>query len=232
MFDPYADQSEEKQVANHLLTVPPDYPALPVPVPPMLEEAIGYDSRLLNREADFVSFYWGDGNEAYWYDGAAFSCVSNRQAYLLFIKHPKVKPYLADPKATAKGRQYLLNHGLSPKKAAIFTVSYNLGSAEIPNEYRLVLDRRHRKLFVVLERDAVSLLERQWTPDGELPQPPTEQEIEQAGEQFIDLMKQLDDSNSELYQKLDHNITVNKMIAAAEAERLLYNELKTWLENA
>lgn len=57
---------------------------LPIPVPPMLEEAMGYDG-----EARLVAFYWGGGDEAYYADGYRSAC-GEWDAFLLFIEHPSV----------------------------------------------------------------------------------------------------------------------------------------------
>jgi hypothetical protein len=61
---------------------------LPIPVPPMLEEAMGYDG-----EARLVAFYWGGGDEAYYADGYRSAC-GEWDAFLLFIEHPAVAPAL------------------------------------------------------------------------------------------------------------------------------------------
>lgn len=61
---------------------------LPVPVPPMLEEACGYGS-----QAKYVAFYWGAGDEAYVDDGRS-SCTGEWDAYLTLMQHPTVAPWL------------------------------------------------------------------------------------------------------------------------------------------
>ncbi len=65
-----------------------DMTVLPVPVPPMLEEAMGYDG-----EARLIACYWGGGDEAYYTDGYRSPC-GERDAFLLFIEHPTVAPAL------------------------------------------------------------------------------------------------------------------------------------------
>jgi hypothetical protein len=62
---------------------------LPIPVPPMLEEAMGYDGN-----GRLVAFYWGGGDEAYYADGYQSAC-GEWDAFLLFVEHPAVEPALA-----------------------------------------------------------------------------------------------------------------------------------------
>jgi hypothetical protein len=62
-----------------------------IPVPPMLEAALGYpgDSR-------FVAFWWEQaGDELAWDDGRESTVGANWYAWLIFVQHPSVEPYLA-----------------------------------------------------------------------------------------------------------------------------------------
>lgn len=60
------------------------------PVPPMLEEAIGYDG-----SARLVAFYWQPaGDECTWDDGRCSVCGANWGAWLAYIQHPTVWPHL------------------------------------------------------------------------------------------------------------------------------------------
>lgn len=61
---------------------------LPVAVPPMLEQAIGYlgDARL-------VAFFFDAGDEAYYADGRITTC-GEWDAYDLYVNHPLVAPRL------------------------------------------------------------------------------------------------------------------------------------------
>lgn len=62
---------------------------LSILVPPMLEEAIGYDG-----SARFVAFYWMPGGDECMYDDGRLSGTGNWQAYLAFVHHPRVWPEL------------------------------------------------------------------------------------------------------------------------------------------
>jgi hypothetical protein len=62
---------------------------LDVPVPPMLERAVGFPG-----DARFFALYWGAGDEAYFSDGRT-SATGNPHGYLAFIRHPAVALPLA-----------------------------------------------------------------------------------------------------------------------------------------
>jgi hypothetical protein len=62
---------------------------LPVPVPPMLAQAIGYTG-----VARFVSFHWTPAGDEMDYSDGRISATGNWQAYLAFIQHPAVSPHL------------------------------------------------------------------------------------------------------------------------------------------
>src|ERR1051326_452206 len=62
---------------------------LPVPVPPMLEQALDYPG-----QARLVAFYWSAmGDEAMYADGVR-SGEADWAAYLTFVEHPRVEPQL------------------------------------------------------------------------------------------------------------------------------------------
>src|ERR1051326_4995726 len=62
---------------------------LPVPVPPMLEQALDYPG-----QARLVAFCWSSlGDEAMYADGRR-SGEADWAAYLTFVEHPRVEPHL------------------------------------------------------------------------------------------------------------------------------------------
>ena len=205
--------------ANHLLSVPPDYLPLPVPVPPFLEEAFGYHSAI----SDFVSFFEGPGGELYWDDGRTFTNTTNWQAYMAFITHPKVWPHLIDQRATNAIRAYWINKGLNPPKVA---VKYKLGSdEETPRLYRLILDRRIRKIFIVPEKDAYSIINRQWTENAEIPRLPTEQELAEAQLHYEDWLNRLETSQDQ------PEVSQEEMLEYLKIESQWCDQLVAWLDN-
>ncbi len=122
--------------ANYCLPLPEDFQPLPVPVPPMLEAALGY-TPFRGDEACFVTFYWSPfGDEACFDDGRT-SGTGDWQGFLAYIDHISVGP------ALGAGR-------------------YQLGSSEEVNTHRLLLDRRERKLYLVEDRAGCLVLFKQW----------------------------------------------------------------------
>ncbi|MDB5313179.1 MAG: hypothetical protein JWO38_7381 [Gemmataceae bacterium] len=63
---------------------------LPIPVPPMLEQAVGVP----DAPARYVGLYWGEGDELYFTDGRT-SGTGHGYAFLLYRRHPAVEPSLA-----------------------------------------------------------------------------------------------------------------------------------------
>jgi hypothetical protein len=64
--------------------------SLAAPVPPMLEQAIGYTG-----EARLVSFYWIPGGDETYYDDGQRAGTGNWQGYLAYVQHPAIHPLLA-----------------------------------------------------------------------------------------------------------------------------------------
>lgn len=63
--------------------------ALPVPVPPTLEQALGYTGH-----ARLVSFHWEPVGDEAMYDDGVLSGDAAWPAYLSYVQHPKVEPAL------------------------------------------------------------------------------------------------------------------------------------------
>lgn len=65
-------------------------PLLNLPIPPMLEEALGYEG-----EGRCVAFWWEPaGGELCYSDGQRTLCGAEWYAWLLYTRHPRVEPYL------------------------------------------------------------------------------------------------------------------------------------------
>jgi hypothetical protein len=92
-------------------------PIIGIPVPPFLAEALGYDGG-----GRYLVFFWHKNNNSlFWKDGVQGLIGGNTEAYLLFVNHLRIKPYLQ---------------------------KYRLGSKDVIAEDALVLDRQRNKLYV------------------------------------------------------------------------------------
>jgi hypothetical protein len=80
--------------------IPSTLQLVPLPCPPMLAEAIGY-----RGASRFVAFAWSPaGDEAIYDDGYA-SGTGEWTAYLAFVRHPVVRPLLADVQLGSSDRE-------------------------------------------------------------------------------------------------------------------------------
>jgi len=62
--------------------------ALPIPVPPQLETALGYEG-----DARFVAFYWEPAGDEAMYDDGRISGTGCWTGYLAYVDHPAVASY-------------------------------------------------------------------------------------------------------------------------------------------
>src|SRR5687768_817452 len=109
-----------------------DITPLNIPVPPMLAKAMGYKG-----DARFVSFQWTPyGDEADYSDGR-LSGTGNWQAFLAYIQHPVVSPFLQE---------------------------YDLGSSDSEARHALILDRNKHQIMIASVKEARKFLEAQWPP--------------------------------------------------------------------
>jgi hypothetical protein len=113
-----------------------DLTPLNIPVPPMLAKAIGYTG-----DAWFVSFHWTPfGDEAEYSDGRV-TATGNWQAFLAYIQHPAIYPYLQD---------------------------YDLGSSDSEAKQALLLDHEDSALYVAPMKEAGDFLSHQKWPTQQL----------------------------------------------------------------
>jgi hypothetical protein len=102
-------------------------PLINIPVPSMLEQALGYEG-----QHRYVAFWWEPaGDELAWDDGQSGVVGANWHAWLTYVQHPHITPYL-EP--------------------------YELGSSDEPAQHWLLLDRQERVLYVGTVNDAASFL--------------------------------------------------------------------------
>jgi len=79
---------------------------LPLPVPPMLEAALGYTS-----SGRLVAFYWEPAGDEARFDDGVVSADGDWSAYISFIQHPKIAPVLSAydcGSSDGEARQWLL----------------------------------------------------------------------------------------------------------------------------
>lgn len=114
-------------------------PPLAVPVPPMLEAAIGVPSGAM-MAARYIAFYWSPmGDEIMFTVGNTGGTATGWMAWLAYTRHKAVAPILAA--------------ALPP---------FAFGSSEEEATHWLVLDREQRKVAALPKVEAESFLQRQW----------------------------------------------------------------------
>jgi hypothetical protein len=102
----------------------------------MLAKAMGYKG-----EARYVSFQWTPyGDEADYSDGR-LSGTGNWQAFLAYVRHPVVSPFLQE---------------------------YDLGSSDSEARLALILDRDKHEIMIAPVKKAQAFLSEQWPPQPEI----------------------------------------------------------------
>jgi hypothetical protein len=147
-----------------------DLTLLNVPVPPMLAKAIGYQG-----EARYVSFQWTPyGDEADYSDGR-LSGTGNWQAFLAYIQHPAVRPFLQ---------------------------TYDLGSSDSEARHTLILDRDKLKIMIAPVKEARAFLAEQWPPQPTIRM--SKEEYLEMVSKALKSIKQPDDIDiEEIQQRID-----------------------------
>jgi hypothetical protein len=153
----------DEQIRVTDVPVPDAWPRLDVPVPPMLENALGYFDPPRDAPPDlglpppalFVAFHWMcAGDEAYITDGrAGFDC--DWPAYLAWKRHTAVACVLAPY-----------------ERAEDEAARVDFGSSDSPPTHGFVLDRSRRLLYIAPIGDADRFLQRQWGVDPDEKHPP------------------------------------------------------------
>ncbi|HEV2221725.1 MAG TPA: hypothetical protein VGR84_01850 [Candidatus Acidoferrales bacterium] len=111
---------------------------LSIPVPPMLEEALGYRGDLR-----FVEFGYSPKTRRFGYCDGADHIPSDQDLWTRFLRHPLIARHL--PKS-----RYPTLHGVFPRnyQRAIDEFFANGSRARFPTPHRLLLDRKERRLYV------------------------------------------------------------------------------------
>ena len=103
---------------------------LKAPVPPLLAKALGYKGN-----ARYISFNWTPFGDEVDYSDGRLSATGNWQAYLAYIQHPAVSPFLE---------------------------GYDLGSSESEAKHALLLDRVQQEIFISSVREIEQFLKWRW----------------------------------------------------------------------
>ena len=107
---------------------------LPVPVPPMLEQAIGYAGDSPDFNPEWMAFYY-QSTEAFWDTGLRSATGEWYPLLYLYLRHRAVAPYVAP---------------------------YDFGSDDAPPAHWLVLNRRTRTMYVAEAHLAERFVMAQW----------------------------------------------------------------------
>lgn len=105
---------------------------LPIPVPPQLEQAVGYPG---GADARWLSLTWTCCGDTAVYDDGRCGGTGHAWGYLAFARHPAVAP------------------ALEP---------YDLGTSEADGRQRLVIDRHARRAYAADAEEARRVVREQW----------------------------------------------------------------------
>lgn len=187
---------------------------LQIPVPPMLEDALGYDG-----EARWVAFYWSPaGDEAMFDDGRA-SGDGDWWGWLAYVDHPAVDAHLWQkcPRCDGEGTT---NTDPCDVCDGAGLLPLNLGSSDFEADQWLVIDRQERRAYAATVAAARRFLWEQWPPPPELS--PEEQEL--VFEAFRKAVAQV---NREWTPPSDEELR-----ASSERKRAVCASLTAWLDDA
>lgn len=112
---------------------------LDMPVPPMLEEALGYRGDLR-----FVEFGYCPRTRQFGYGDGGDDIPSNSDLWLQFLRHPAIAPYLPESRYPTLYGVFTRNHRRAIEK---FFAKASRGKLPTP-PHRLLLDRKERQLYV------------------------------------------------------------------------------------
>lgn len=159
-----------------------------VPVPPMLEQAFGYDG-----SADYVAFYWSEvGDELAFNDSHGLSSVGGRwDAWQTFVQSPAIQRYL-EP--------------------------FDFGSSDSTAKQWLLLDRKNRLFYVADAYHVNAYLVAQQIPGVNVIHEMTPAELDLVAKQLAELNAAIDrwDDNVSLkkdaivkYMEQEHTVVTD-----------------------
>jgi hypothetical protein len=108
---------------------------LPIPVAPMLEEALGYRGNLR-----FVEFGYSRASQKFVYSDGGDSIPSDESLWIRFLHHPLIAPHLPET-------QYPTLYGVFPEGPVPLKELWERAK-ELEPSHCLVLDRQKRELYL------------------------------------------------------------------------------------
>ncbi|HKW35442.1 MAG TPA: hypothetical protein VJN92_20695 [Candidatus Acidoferrum sp.] len=127
---------------------------LPIPVPPMFEEALGYRGALR-----FVEFGYSRATCQFVYSDGGDSIPSDQDLWIRFLRHPLIAPHLPES-------QYPTLYGVFPEGELVPLKELWEQPKGFEPADRLLLDRQERKLYLC-RTNHTSLLFALTEPEGE-----------------------------------------------------------------
>jgi hypothetical protein len=188
---------------------------LQIPVPPMLEAALGYEGN-----ARYVAFYWQPAGDEVMYDDGQVNGDGDWWAWVEFENHRTVISHLWLPCPWCDGvgttNQLESDHCDFCHGAGLLPI--NLGSSDFEADHWLILDRQERQLYVAPVATARRFLQEQWPPLPEL-----------APEEEQSLLEAIQKAVEELHHAW-HPPSSEELEARLIASMQLCKEMVAWLD--
>ena len=190
---------------------------LRIPVPPMLEQALGYDG-----SARWVAFYWEPAGDEVMYDDGRASGDGDWWAWLAYVDHPAVGPGLLQKcwRCRGVGTTNQLENEPCEVCDGAGLLPLNLGSSDFEADHWLIVDRQERRAHVAPVAAAERFLQEQWPPVPEL----SPEDAEAVLEAF---RKAVEEASRTWTPPTDEEIE-----ASLESKRRLCADLTAWLDDA
>jgi hypothetical protein len=188
---------------------------LSAPVPPNLEQALGYGG-----EARYVAFYWEPCGDELMLDDGQYSSDGNWQVWLEYTNHPNVAPYLMEKCWRCRGvgtTNQLENQPCEFCDGAGY-FPFNFGYSDDEATHWIIVDRQERKAYAAPVAAARQFLQQQWPTVHDL----THNEQRALFDAFE---KALATFNATWQPPSDQEIQ-----ASLERSRQLCVEMKAWLD--
>jgi hypothetical protein len=188
---------------------------LTVPIPPNLEEALGYTG-----EARYIAFYWEPCGDELMYDDGEFAGDGDWQAWLEYTNHPSVAPYLMEKcwRCGGVGTTNQLENEPCEICDGSGYLPLSFGYSDEEATHWFILDRQARKGYAAPVAIAQGFLRRQGPIMAQL----TPEQMQTIAEAFQEAVKTL---NLTWKPPSDEEIK-----ASLERSRQLCAEMKAWLD--